>query len=167
MKTWHFSQIGIALVRAVTCPLTGTAMHTSRSEGRHHPSRDPGAAEDTNHEYSCAQHDAHGPDHQQFGPPQANRTGSLCTEATIAAPLAVARPSNTMMSVVIFTILLPPVNAVQKTPFPDFLGAQLRAGVSISAVCGARTTDGSILNARSRRPSLAAKRRARAATDAS
>ena len=48
-----------------------------------------------------------GPDRQQFGPPQANRTGSFFTDKIIAAPLALARPSNTMMSVVIFTILPP------------------------------------------------------------
>jgi len=49
----------------------------------------------------------------------------------------------------------------QKTSFPGFLGAQLGVGVSISAVCGAPTTDVSILSARSRRPLLAAARTAR------
>jgi hypothetical protein len=117
-----------------------------RLDGRHHPRCDPGTGEDADHENTRTHYDARGPEHQQFGPPQAIRTGSLCTEATIAAPLAVARPSNTMMSVVIFTIFPPPVNAVQKTPLPDFLGAHLRGGVSISAVCGAPTTDGSILS---------------------
>jgi hypothetical protein len=95
-------------------------------------------------------------DHQQFGPPHANRMGSFFTEPIIAAPLAVARPSNTMMNVVIFTIFPPSVNAVQRTPFPDFLGAHLRGRVLISAVCGAPTTDGSILSVRSRRALLAA-----------
>jgi len=49
----------------------------------------------------------------------------------------------------------------QKTSFPGFLGAQLGVGLSISAVCGAPTTDVSILSARSRRPLLAAARTAR------
>jgi hypothetical protein len=35
----------------------------------------------------------------------------------------------------------PAVNVLQTSPFPAFLGAHLRGGVSISAVCGAPTTD--------------------------
>jgi hypothetical protein len=88
----------------VHIPVPGDAR---RLDGRHHPSCDPSAAEDTDYESSCAHYDARGPDHQQFGPPQANRTGSFFTETIIAAPLAVARPSDTMMGVVIFTIFLP------------------------------------------------------------
>ena len=41
---------------------------------------------------------------QQFGPPQASKTGSLCTEATIAAPVPTASASKTAISAVIFTI---------------------------------------------------------------
>jgi hypothetical protein len=75
--------------------------------GGYHPSCDPGAGDDTDRENSCTHYDARRTNHQQFGPPQANRTGSFFTETIIAPPLAVARPSNTMMSVVIFTILPP------------------------------------------------------------
>jgi hypothetical protein len=104
---------------------------------------------------SCAHYDGRGPDHQQFGPPQANKTGSFFIETIIAAPLAVARLSNTTISMVIFTTLLPtdvccPENAVSRL----FGGASSR-GVSLSAVCGGPTTDDSILTVRSCRSLLA------------
>jgi hypothetical protein len=72
------------------------------SDGRHHPSCDPGAGEYTDQEDRRAHCDAHRRDRQQFGPPYAN-----FTEMIIAVPLAVARPSNTMMSVLTSTILPP------------------------------------------------------------
>jgi hypothetical protein len=45
---------------------------------------------------------------QQLGPPQARKTGSFLTEATIAPPAPIARASKTKISAVIFTI--PPDN---------------------------------------------------------
>jgi hypothetical protein len=41
---------------------------------------------------------------QQFGPPQASRTGCLCTEATIAVPVPTASVSNPKITTVIFIV---------------------------------------------------------------
>jgi hypothetical protein len=125
---------------------SGIPCDARRLDGQHHPSCDSGPAQDADHENSCAHYDGRGPDHQQFGPPQANKTGSFFTETIIAAPLAVARLSNTTISMVIFTTLLPtgvcsPENAVSRL----FGGASSR-GVSLSAVCGGPTTDDPILS---------------------
>jgi hypothetical protein len=71
---------------------------------RHHPRRNAGPGQQTECEHADADGCADGPDGQQFGPPQASRTGSLCTEATIAAPVPTASASNTTISAVIFTM---------------------------------------------------------------
>jgi hypothetical protein len=128
-----------------SCLHSGIPCDARRLDGRHHPSCDSGAAQDADHENSCAHYDGRGPDHQQFGPPQANKTGSFSTETIIAAPLAVARLSNTTRSMVIFTTLLPtgvccPENAVSR-----LFGGASSWGVSLSAVCGGPTTDDPIL----------------------
>jgi hypothetical protein len=102
---------------------------------RHHPRRREHADAD-----GCADR----PDGQQFGPPQASKTGSLCTEATIVAPVPTASASNTTISAVIFTI--PPKNSVtstskqlwrlhQKSPLSDFLGASGRRPSRICPTC--------------------------------
>jgi hypothetical protein len=41
---------------------------------------------------------------QQFGPPQARKTGSFLTEATIAPPVPIASASKTKISAMIFMI---------------------------------------------------------------
>jgi hypothetical protein len=71
---------------------------------RHHPRRNAGTGQQAEREHADADGCADRPDGQQFGPPQASKTGSLCTEATIAAPMPTASASNTTISAVIFTI---------------------------------------------------------------
>jgi hypothetical protein len=80
------------------CMLVGRE-HLNR---RHHPGRNPSAAEDAKDEDRRSHHDPRGSDPQQFGPPQASSTGSLCTEATIAAPVPIASISNAKITTVIF-----------------------------------------------------------------
>jgi hypothetical protein len=86
---------------------------------------------------SRTHHDARRPDDQQFGPPQADKTGSFFTETIIAPALAVASPNNTMRSVVIF-MRFPPHDERR----PEIAGSRLFGGTrqedgSISTVCGA------------------------------
>jgi hypothetical protein len=100
---------------------------------RHHPRREADACEHAEHEHGGPDDCADRPNCQQFGPPQASRTGSLRTEATIAAPVPIASASRTTMSVVIFTTPLHLkqcrerervgcYGGPQKSPLSDFLG---------------------------------------------
>jgi hypothetical protein len=80
----------------------GPKSRCPRLHGRQNPHRDARTRKHANHEDSRTHHDTRRPDDQQFGPPQADKTGSFFTEIIIATALAVASPNNTMTSVVIF-----------------------------------------------------------------
>jgi len=75
---------------------------------RHDPRRKAGASDHAAHENGHTDGGADLPAGQQLGPPQARKTGSFLTEATIATPAPIASASKTKISAVIFTI--PPDN---------------------------------------------------------
>jgi hypothetical protein len=75
-----------------------------RLQRRHHPCRYTGAGEHADYENSRARNDARRPNGQQFGPPQASRTGSLCTDPTIATPVPIASASKTKIAAMIFMV---------------------------------------------------------------
>jgi hypothetical protein len=68
----------ITVIKAQSNFMSAIRVAELRLDGRHHPRRNSGAGKHTNHEDSRAHRDACWPQHgQQFGPPQANRTGSF------------------------------------------------------------------------------------------
>jgi hypothetical protein len=75
-----------------------------RLHWRDHPCRNTSAGEHADYENRRTRNDARRPNGQQFGPPQASRTGSLCTDATIATPVPIASASKTKMAAVIFMV---------------------------------------------------------------
>jgi hypothetical protein len=75
-----------------------------RLHWRDHPCCNTSAGEHADYENSRSRNDARWPNGQQFGPPQAIRTGSLCTDATIATPVPIASASKTKIAAVIFMV---------------------------------------------------------------
>ena len=86
------------------CPLSGrnSTYRLVQISAAGSPGRDPSAGEYANDEDSRAHHDTGRPRGQQFGPPQASRTGALCTEAAIAVPVPIASISRAKIANVIF-----------------------------------------------------------------
>jgi hypothetical protein len=84
------------------CVVEASAGDKKPLQRRYHSCRDTSAREHADYENSRARNDARWPNGQQFGPPQASRTGSLCTDATIATPVPIASASKTKIAAVIF-----------------------------------------------------------------